>query len=125
MAGNAPVVADREGGGVGDGDAVALAFERLEQGCQGRRAAGHELHAAVVAGQLGELGPQVAAGVVPVEGFELAEAQLVEEDGQGHQFRQAQLAPPLALFLPRGQQALFPGRFEQAAEVVHQAKKLG
>ena len=78
MAGDAPVVADREGGGVGDGDAVALAFERLEQGRQGRRAAGHEFHAAVVAGQLGELGAQVAAGIVPVEGFELAEAGVSE-----------------------------------------------
>ena len=104
-------------------DAVALPPQRLEQGREGRHAAGQEFHVTLIAGQGGELGPQVSAGVPQIEGLELAEAQLMEEDVQCHQFRQAQVATAAALPLAGGQEVLFESGLEHAAEVVDQAEE--
>jgi hypothetical protein len=55
----------------------------------------------------------------------LAEAELVEKDHQCHQFRQAQLALPLALFHAVGEQPFMEGGFERAAKIVNQAESFG
>jgi len=98
VTGDALVVADGHRGGVGDGHAVAGPLEAFKQGCQRGRATGRQLDDALVARQPGKLGPQVTAGVVEVEAFELAEAELVKKDHQRHQLGQAQFALAAALF---------------------------
>jgi hypothetical protein len=79
----------------------------------------------LVAGQLGELAAPVAAGVVQVKALELAEAELVEQNHQGHQLRQAQAAWPAPLLRAVREQPPLPGRLERAAKIVNQAKKFG
>ncbi|SFI58350.1 hypothetical protein SAMN05428978_101834 [Nitrosomonas sp. Nm34] len=78
MAGDAPVITNSDRGGVGNGNPVALAFEYLEQGCQGSCTAGQEFHTSLIARQLRKLSPQVAAHVDQVKTLELAKAQLME-----------------------------------------------
>jgi len=85
----------------------------------------HQLDEALVARQLGEFGAQVAAGMVEIEAFELAEAERVEEDREGHHLRQGQLrlAPPLFGVGP--EHPPVPAGREPAAKIVNQAKRFG
>ena len=109
VAGDAPVVAHRQRRGVGDGHAVAVPLEALEQGGQRHRAARHQSGGALAARQPGELGAQAAAGVVGVDAFELAEADPVEKHEEGHQLCQAQLGPAPPLFGARLEHPPVPG----------------
>ncbi len=78
MAGDAPVIANGDWGGVSDGNPVTLAFKHLEQDCQGSYTARQEFHTSLITRQLRKLSPQVAAHVGQVKTFELAKAQLME-----------------------------------------------
>ena len=63
--------------------------------------------------------------MVEVEAFELAEAELVEEDHEGHQLCQAQFRLALTLFRAGLEHPLVPGRLELAAKIVNQAERFG
>jgi len=107
MAGDTPVIANGDRGSISNGNPVTLAFEHLEQGCQGSYTAGQEFHTSLIARQLRKLSLQVTAYVNQVETLELAKAQLMKQNGQGHQLRQTQPAAALALLYPCFQKAAF------------------
>jgi hypothetical protein len=51
------------------------------------RIARQPLHTALVTRQFGKFGAQMAAGTPQVKTLELAEAQLMEQEGERHQLR--------------------------------------
>jgi len=65
------VVAHRQGRGVDNGNARALAFERLEQRRQRHGASEQQRHASLIAGQMRELPPKKGMDVGQIEGLEL------------------------------------------------------
>ena len=74
---------------------------------------------------MGKFGAQVTTGMPQIKGLELTETKDVKEDGQGHEFREAQGTRTPALFLAIGQELLFKGRLEFTTEVVNQAEDFG
>jgi len=83
------------------------------------------LHTALATRQFGKFGAQMAAGIAQVKTLELAEAQLMEQEGERHQLRKSRQAGSLAPFRPHRQQMPFPYRLKHTTKVFDQSIKFG
>ena len=101
VAADAPVVTDRQGGGVDKGDAGAASFAGGQIPAQGHHRPGQQFHKAARADQGWEVRAQVSLHICGVVMFEVAVMAGVEEHDDGHDLAEGQVpladAVPLAL----------------------------
>lgn len=124
MPGDAQVVTDGQRAGIENSNAGTTPLDLFEQGAKRHGTTRHQLKAAVVTRQIGKFCPQKPSCIGKVKALELPIAQLMKQNGQRHQFRQAKRCGSPPLLLPICQQALLPFWFESLAKVIDLAKQL-
>src|SRR6185312_4428361 len=120
---DARIAADRQGGGVHEADAGAIAQLRVRVDGQRHQHPRQQFDEAMVAHELRELRAQVALHLLRVERLEGAVARLLKEDGDGHDLAGMQARRSASVAPSRGHQLALPLRRESLPERVYRAEQ--